>query len=215
VAVAPDGTVVVADTFGWRITEFTADLKPTGISFGKAPTGSTPGDYDLYGPRAIAFDAAGNMWVTDTGDDRIQVYTLAGKYVRTIGGKGSGPGQFSEPVGISIASDGVVFVADMYNSRVEILNPDGSYKSSFTVEGWGGKEVTDKPYLTALTDGRVAVGVPSEGQVRIYTRDGHLAATITDNVQPLDLPYGIAETSDGKLWVVEGGSARVREFTIP
>ena len=215
VALAPNGNVVVADTFGWRITEFTSDLKPTGITFGQAPTSGKPGEYDLFGPRAIAFDKDGNMWVTDTGDDRIQVYTVDGKYVKTIGSKGSGPGQFSEPVGISIAQDGTVFVADMYNSRVEILNPDGSYKSSFPVQGWGGQEVTDKPYLTALTDGEIALGVPSAGEVRIYTRTGELKGTISDKVQPLDHPYGITETSDGKLWIVEGGSARVREFSIP
>jgi len=135
--------------------------------------------------------------------------------VKTIGSKGSGPGQFSEPVGISIAQDGTVFVADMYNSRVEILNPDGSYKGSFPVQGWGGQEVTDKPYLTALTDGDIALGVPSAGEIRIYTRTGELKGTISDKVQPLDHPYGITETSDGKLWIVEGGSARVREFSIP
>lgn len=215
VAVAPNGNIVVADTFGWRIIEFTSDLKPTGIVFGQPPTEATPGDYDLYGPRDIAFDASGNMWVTDTGDNRIQVYTADGTYVRTVGSQGAGPGHFSEPVGLSIASDGTVFVADMYNARVELLNPDGSYRSAFPVDGWGGQEVTDKPYLAALADGRVAVGVPSLGEVRIYTRDGQLDATISDSNEPLDHPYGITETPDGKLWIVEGGSARVREFDIP
>jgi len=215
VAVAPNGDVVVADTFGWRIKVFDAALKPI-LTFGNAPTQGKPlGPLDLFGPRAVAFDANGNMWVTDTGDGRIQVFTLNGTFVRTIGSKGSAPGQFDEPVGISIASDGTVFVADMYNARVDILNADGSFRSSFPVEGWGGRDVNDKPYIRALTDGRIALSLPALNQVRIYTRSGQLQGTIAPADDPLSHPYGIAETSDGKLWIVEGGSGRVREFPIP
>lgn len=93
--IAPDGTVVVADTFGWRIRTFTPDLVPTGVTFGKAPNPDPavkPGEFDLYGPRDVAFDRQGNMWVTDGGHDRIVVYTLKGEFVRAIGGTGSGPG---------------------------------------------------------------------------------------------------------------------------
>ncbi|MGH2634389.1 MAG: hypothetical protein ACRDG3_13345, partial [Tepidiformaceae bacterium] len=215
VAVAPNGDVVVADTFGWRIKVFDAALKPL-LTFGNAPAqGATPGPLDLFGPRAIAFDAQGNMWVTDTGDGRIQVYTLTGTYVRTIGSKGSAPGQFDEPVGISIASDGTVFVADMYNARVDVLNADGSFKSSFSVQGWGGQDVNDKPYVRALTDGSVALSLPSLNEVRIYSRAGQLQDTIAPADDPLNHPYGIAQTADGKLWIAEGGSGRLREFPIP
>ncbi|HXU24697.1 MAG TPA: hypothetical protein VN697_11780, partial [Tepidiformaceae bacterium] len=215
VAVAPNGDIVVADTFGWRIKVFDPALKPL-LTFGNAPAeGATPGPLDLFGPRAIAFDKQGNMWVTDTGDGRIQVYTLEGKYVRTVGSKGSAPGQFNEPVGISIASDGTVFVADMYNARVDVLNSDGTFKSSFPVQGWGGQDVNDKPYLEALADGRLAVSLPSLNQVRIYSRAGELQGTIAPADDPLSHPYGIAETADGKLWVAEGGAGRLREFAIP
>jgi hypothetical protein len=103
----------------------------------------------------------------------------------------------------------------MYNRRVQLLNPDGSYRGEFPVEGWGGQDVTDKPYLRALADGRVAVSLPALGVVRIYTQAGRLVATITGGNEPLSLPYGMVETPDGKLWIVEGGAARVRQFDIP
>jgi DNA-binding beta-propeller fold protein YncE len=215
-AVAPDGTIAVADTFGWRVRLFDKDLKPTGVTFGTPPEADkAPTDFTLFGPRDIAFDGAGNLWVTDTGDQRIQVYTPQGTFVRSIGTKGSGPGQFSEPVGISIAADGTVFVADMYNSRVEILNADGSYKGEFHVDGWGGLDVNDKPYLRVLRDGRVAVSEPSKNEVAIYDQQGARQAVVTAPEDPLSRPYGIVETADGKLWISEGGASRLRQFAIP
>ncbi|GIW12620.1 MAG: hypothetical protein KatS3mg062_0059 [Tepidiforma sp.] len=212
-ALGPSGEVIVADTFGWRVRVFDADLRPVG-TFGQPPTGAAPGPYDLFGPRdALVVD--GELWVTDTGHDRIQVYTLGGEYLRTIGGSGSGPGQFDEPVGLALGPGGGVYVADMYNRRVQVLNSDGTFRGSFPVDGWGGQDVTDKPYLRVLADGRVAVSLPSAGIVRIYSPEGRLLGTITGGAEPLSRPYGMVETPDGKLWIVEGGAARVRLFEVP
>ena len=215
-AVSPaTGRVVVADTFGWKIRVFDKDLKPV-LAFGNAPdTSKAPGPFDLFGPRDAIIDAAGNIWVTDTGNDRIQVYSADGQFVRTVGSSGSGPGQFDEPVGISQGTDGTIFVADMFNRRVVLLNADGSFKSQFPVEGWGGQEVLDKPYLRALSDGRVAVSLPVLNQVRIYSAEGKLAGSLSAPEDPLNRPYGIMQTADGKLWVTEGGSGRLRLFALP
>lgn len=213
--IGPDGEVVVADTFGWRVRVFDKDLELR-ASFGDPPdTSKAPGPFDLFGPRDAAIDRSGNVWVTDTGNDRIQVFTLDGQFVRTIGSSGSGPGQFDEPVGIDIGPDGAIYVADMYNSRVQVLNPDGTYRAQFTVEGWGGIEVNDKPYLRVLSDGRVAASVPSLNLVRILGTDGALSATISSESEPLNRPYGMVESADGKLWIAEGGAARLRLFDIP
>lgn len=215
-AVQPStGRVVVADTFGWKVRIFDKDLKPV-LSFGSPPdTTRAPGPFDLFGPRDAIVDAGGNIWVTDTGNDRIQVYSANGQFVKTVGTSGAGPGQFDEPVGISQGADGTIFVADMFNRRVVLLNADGSFKSQFPVDGWGGQEVFDKPYLRALSDGRVAVGLPSLNQVRIYGADGKLASSLSAPEDPLNHPYGILQTADGKLWISEGGSGRLRLFAIP
>lgn len=214
-AIGPNGEVVVADTFGWRMRVFDTDLNSV-ATFGTAPSGSeAPGPTELFGPRDVAFDPDGNIWITDTGHDRIQVFTPSGEFVRSVGVEGPGPGQLDEPVGIAIGPDGLVYVADMYNGRVQVLNPDGSYNREFPVEGWGGLEVSDKPYITLLRDGRLAVSVPFSGLVRIYSAEGVALGTISGGSQPIVTPYGMVETADGKLWIVEGGSSRLRLFDIP
>ena len=220
--VAPDGTVYVADTFGWRILAFDADLTHRRLAFGEAPLrdGAPPGPHFLFGPRDLAIDAGGNLWVSDTGHHRIVVYTSSGEFIREIRGpfsseanyQGSGPGQFSEPVGIDIAPNGEIVIADVWNARVQILDASGAWLREFPVVGWGGFDALDKPYLTVLGDGRIAVSLPSLGQVRIYSPAGALLSTIAPVEEPLLSPYGIVETPGGKLWIVEGGAARVRLF---
>lgn len=221
-AVAPDGTVYVADTFGWRILAFDPDLRARLLAFGEPPLrdGNPPGPHDLFGPRDLAVDAEGNLWVTDTGHHRIVVYTSTGEFLREIRGtfspdtnyQGSGAGQFSEPVGIDIAPNGEIVIADMWNARVQVLDASGAYLREFPVDGWGGTEARDKPYLAVLRDGRIAVSLPSLGEVRIYSPAGGLLTTIAPVEEPLLRPYGIVETPGGKLWIVEGGAARVRLF---
>jgi sugar lactone lactonase YvrE len=214
-AIGPDGTIVVADTFGWRVRVFDAALQPVS-TFGKpAPSNQVPGPLDFFGPRDVAIDREGLLWITDTGHDRILVFDRLGGFVKEFGKQGTGPGEFDEPVGISIGGDGTIFVADMYNGRVVLLGPDGAYRSEFPVDGWGGKGVEDKPYLEALRDGRIALSVPALQEVRLYDRSGGLSATITGGAEPLSKPYGIAQTADGKLWIVEAGVSRVRQFALP
>jgi len=214
-AIAPTGEVVVADTFGWRIRVFSPDLELL-TTFGETPdTSRAPQPFELFGPRDAVVDAEGLVWVTDTGHDRIQVFTLAGEFVKSIGSEGEGEGQFNEPVGIAIGPDGGIFVADMYNRRVQVLNPDGSYRSQFTVEGWGGQEVNDKPYIRVLKDGRIALSVPASNLVRVYTASGAQFVVVDSGSEPLDRPYGIVQTADAKLWIVENGASRVRQFPIP
>ncbi len=214
VGVGPNGEVVVADTFGYRIRVFDSDLEFV-TAFGQAPdVDQAPGPFDLYGPRDVAFDAQGNIWVTDTGNDRIVVYTPGGEFLRTVGTSGNGQGELNEPVGIAIGADGTVFVADMWNQRVQMFTDEGSPAGQFKVEGWGGQDALDKPYLAILPDGRLAVGLPLAGEVRIYTRAGDVDFVLDAGSEGLDHPYGLAARPDGRLWVVEGGRRRLRLFEI-
>ena len=87
VTVSPDGQwIYVADTWNHRIQKLTADGIPV-------KTWGTPnydpvssGAYGLWGPRSVIADSQGNVLVADTGNKRIVVYDLDGKFISQFGG---------------------------------------------------------------------------------------------------------------------------------
>ena len=94
--------------------------------FSRSPAGAGKGQLNM--PRGIARDPAGNFFVADTQNLRIEKYDKDGKFVTAFGGKGSGEGQFNPindegqgtgPGGIAVDKDGNVFVADTWNHRIE------------------------------------------------------------------------------------------------
>lgn len=66
----------------------------------------------LQNPRVCAIDGAGNLWIADTLNDRIQVHNKDGIWIKTLGEKGSGDGQFNNPSAVTFDFDGNVVVVD-------------------------------------------------------------------------------------------------------
>src|SRR4051812_19268178 len=121
VALAPNGALAVADSFDQRIELFAADGTYAGqrgaISpfTGYATQGANPGQYSL--PAGVSYDAAGDLWVADTGNDRVTELDSAGNVLQTFDG-------FSRPLAVATSPDGT-YVADTGASRVVLIAPDG------------------------------------------------------------------------------------------
>ena len=79
----------------------------------------------LLFPTYVTIDAAGNVYVCSTLLARVDVFTPEGKYLQTIGGRGTTFGLFDKPKGVAIDSFGNVYVADSGWSNVQIFNKKG------------------------------------------------------------------------------------------
>jgi len=218
VAVAPDGTVYVADTWNYRVQKFTADGQFLAMwqTFGPDKTDV------FYGPRGIAVDAHGRVLVVDTGDKRVVVFDADGSYLTQFGGAGLGPGQFDEPVGIALDENGNVYVADTWNQRVQVFAPDESgliYTpvSEWTVSGWYGGSVQNKPFIAVDAQQHVYVTDPQACRVLEFTVSGQIVrawGTCSSDINGFSLPVGVAVDAAGGLWVSDAGNNRLLHFSL-
>ena len=211
-----DGQVYVADTWNHRVQAF----EPDGSFVAKwgrfGQVSSAAGGEDLfYGPRDLAVDDQGRVFVSDTGNKRIMVFDRNGSYLAQWGGGGLTAGNFEEPVGLALDSDGNLYVADTWNRRVQVFGPAYNYIREWPVEGWLGTNVTNKPFIDVDAQGRVYVTDPEGFRVCVFDNQGTIVATFGVYGYEMDaftLPTGIAVDSGGYIYVTDPDGQKVLKF---
>jgi len=81
--------------------------------------GPGSGNGQLVQPEGVATDSAGNVYVADSGNDRVQKFTSSGAFIAKFGSKGAGDGQLNRPSDIAVDASGTIYVLDGGNSRVQ------------------------------------------------------------------------------------------------
>jgi sugar lactone lactonase YvrE len=224
ITLAPDGITWVADTWGHRVVALDANgaIVQT-IGAETVDTGDDPSRVDeaggrFFGPRdmEVSDDA---VYVVDTGNERVQVFSRDGTFVNAWGGYGSGPDQLIEPVGIALGPNGNVYVADSGNARISIFTPDGEPVAQWPVSAWpapapGGLPPAFQPYLAFDADGNLYATASNAGQVLVFDSEGELISAVTDaDGERLTQPVGVAISSDGIVRITDVGRDAVLEYT--
>ncbi len=205
-AVAPDGTIYVADTWNHRISAFTSDGKPmrqwgTFFNGQDNPAALPQHTGEFYGPRGIAIAPNGLLYVTDTGNSRILVFDKDGKFVRSFGSLGTGDGQMDNPVGIAARADGVIAVADTNNARILLFSAEGQYQSAVPVADWSTVRGLEA-YPIFLKNGNLVVPSPTGNRLIEMTTQGQTVRSLTGNPGDLRKPVALTITPDGTTAIV-------------
>jgi len=90
---------------------------------GKKHASTAPGEFG--GASNVALDKDGNVYVTDTMNNRVEIFDAEGNFISQFGKHGDGPGYFARPKGIAVDCDGHIWVADQYQDRLQVYNREG------------------------------------------------------------------------------------------
>jgi len=184
-------------------------------------------------PMAAAWSPDGKrVYVADSENNRICVFTDEGRFIREFGGFGVAkplpgaentwkPGLLNYPTDVAVAESGDVYVADFYNDSISVFNPDGEFQRRFpdpskpTGKGSSGQDGRGIA-VTALAVEGDRVYATDEYQVFAFSLNGRLLSQWGKPgkaLGSLDHPNGIAVAGNGQVIVSDSNNNRVVSYS--
>ena len=153
-------------------------------------------------PTDIAFDTAGDMYLSDGYDNaRVHKYTPAGELIKSWGSPGSGPGEFDLPHCVRVDRNDRVLVCDRTNNRVQIFDTEGAYLTEW--------RDLNRPDTIHIDEDDIVYIAELDQRVSILNLDGELLCRwgkgerLDEPGEFLGCPHGIWTDSAGDLYVGE------------
>jgi YD repeat-containing protein len=191
---------------------------------------------EFKNPAGVAVDSSGDLWVADDLNHRVDEFSSASKFIEAIGwgvsnGKaefeickascktglrGSGTGEFSEPIAIAInQSSGNAYIIDRGNDCVAELNSKGEYVRTFGKKGSEHGELANPSGIAIDASGNVWVADSGNNRVQEFSAEGVFKASYGSYGSGEDqfhTPVGIA-FSNGNMYIVDQGNNRIEEMS--
>jgi len=144
-------------------------------SFGQP--GSTVGRLSF--PWGVTVNEHNEIAVTDAGNNRIQVFSSDGTYLRSFGRKrGHKQGEFNWPAGIAFDKNGHIVVVDSNNHRVQVFSEQGKFLKQFGGEGSLDHQLKDPYGLFIDSDGNYIVVDSNNKLIKIFAPSGRFLRKI-------------------------------------
>lgn len=229
---ASTGSLYVADSFNNLIRKISSTGNVS-VFAGSTAAGFTNGTgtaAQFYSPQYLATDAAGNVYVTDVGNNAIRKITPAG-VVSTLAGSGSigyadGTGatvRFYNPAGLTVDAIGNVYLADRGNHTIRKITAAGvvstyltyGYKTPGFGDGSTAPRFTNPTSVAIDSKNNLYVADQGNNAIRIISSDGvvnTLVGNFTNRTDVVNSPAGICVDKNDNVFITDQ-SGRVMEIT--
>jgi DNA-binding beta-propeller fold protein YncE len=209
VAVDTHGDVYVVDTGNSRVQKFDSNGKFL-LTWGSHGNGDGQFNIETLLEGRIAVDNAGNVYVADVDNHRIQKFDSQGVFLTKWGTEGDGDGQFIEIADLAIDLQNNVYVVDYKNNTVQKFDQDGIF-----LLGWGQHGTQDGKFIAAATvavdaQGHVYIG-DMTSRIQEFDSNGNLIEVIQVEPieqRPIDL-WNLAVDDQGNFYIADHNSYRI------
>ena len=174
----------------------------------------------LRGAAGVAVDGP-NIYVTDATNDILLKFDKTGKLLKSVGQKGSGEGEFTRPMGLTVVSDEVI-VSDCVNHRLQVFTSDLVFVRQIGSQGSNNGQFVGPCGVTHDGHGNLYVSDMLNNRVQIFNVQGKFICTLTTRghiIQPFGITYSrdlvcITQWVDnGKVHVYDKNGSEV--YSIP
>jgi DNA-binding beta-propeller fold protein YncE len=183
--------------------------------------GNGKGQFDR--PRGIAIDSAGNIFIADTNNGRIEKFSPSGVFITSIGTSGKGHGQFGAPNGLAVDRFGDIYVAEVSNNRVQKLGPDGTFIAEWAPGFYGPRRIAIGPdcAVYVLDQGRTRiVKFSPDGRALITwgsagSGDGQFADHTSVAVDPTSNKVYVADPRNSRIQIFDSDGKFLAKWSVP
>ncbi|MFY9797655.1 MAG: pentapeptide repeat-containing protein [Candidatus Nitrosopolaris sp.] len=163
-------------------------------------------DSQFNDPVGVAVDSAGNVYVADEGNNRVQKFDSNGNFIATWGTSGSGNGQFNDPVDVAVDSSGSLYVANKGNNCIQKFDSNGTFITSWGNSGSDHGQLSEPVGVTVDHIGNVYVTDPGNNRIQKFSSNGNFIAawgTLGSSNGQFNDPGGVATDHIGNVYVAD------------
>ena len=165
---------------------------------------------DLNGPYVIAFNSRGEMIVSGCGSNKVSVFDVRGRRVRTVSSHGDRPEQMEYPAGIAVDDTDNIYVSSKH--KLQKFTSSGKLIKCIGRRGSKEGELND-PRGVIIHSNQVYVCDRDNHRIQVFDLDLSFIRSISSRGSgrgEFDLPYDVAFDNAGNMYVVEVGNNRVQ-----
>ncbi len=174
-----------------------------------------PQPWYFHYPAGIAVDGAGNVYVADSGNNRIQKFDSSGTYLTQWGTSGTGNGQFNSPFGVAVDTQGNVYVVDTGNYRIQKFNSSGGYLTQWGSLGTGNGQFNSPAKVAADSSGNIYVADSGNNRIQKFDSSGTYLAqwgSLGNGNGQFASPSGVAVDASDNVFVTDINNHRIQKF---